>query len=132
MIDVWLAIWKTVGPVSFDLGAVILAGIAATPGILAYLTRKKSVTDRASTVAKRTTVDEFNALYQEQRQQISDCRQECSLLREEKHTLEQRVDVLEMRERKLEADLNDERRRREFLETIIRMRGGDPDKGVLP
>ena len=77
-------------------------------------------------------MDEFNALYQEQRQQITDCRQECSTLRGEKQVLENRVDELEDHVNKVEADLNEERRRREFLETIIRMRGGDPDKGVLP
>ena len=116
----------------FNPGAIILAVIAATPGVLAYFTRKTSVTERASNTATRTRVDEFNALFQEQRQQITDCREECGTLRSEKYVLEKRVDELEDHVQKLERDLSEERRRREFLEQIIRMRGGDPEKGVLP
>lgn len=110
---------------AIDWGLIIVGSIAAAPGVLSWLTRNKSVSKRAEATAKRTTMDEFNSLYEEQRRQITECRQECSQLIQDRQGLQVRVNSLETEMRKVEIELNEERDRRKFLEQVIRMRGGE-------
>lgn len=115
-----------------DWGGVIVALIAASPGLFALLTRNKAVTARSAVAMKRSTVDEFNALFAEQRQQIEECRSAWAQERTERTALEAKVDVLENEVHTLTNDLRDERERRSFLEHVVRMRGGIPDEGGKP
>src|SRR4051812_31094574 len=108
------AIWRTEG-LSINGSEIILAVVAATPGTLAWLTRRKDVTERASTRAKQAAVEEFKVLFNEQRLQITECRTECTALRMLRETDQKEISALKDATRKLTSELNEEQHQREYL-----------------
>lgn len=104
-------------------GAIILAIIAAAPGTAALFTRRKAAMMRVAAGQQRTTIDEFNALFSEQRQRINSCQEECTKLATQRDQLETKVNVLEDELHDVERKLERERERRIFLEQVMRMRG---------
>lgn len=110
--------------------AVILAVIAAMPGILAYLHRNKALTPRVAQIASETTVAQFNLLYDEARKQVGDCRADCEKLREENADIRadlvsarQREDTLEDKVDDLEDKVRELQRENTYLSEILRGRG---------
>lgn len=101
---------------------IILACVAAMPGVLAYLTRNREISQRVQNVAKKTTLDEFGALYTEQRSQLKDCRDQCQAMREELRHAEEKVDELERKVNELEDRLERETRERIFYEEHFKRR----------
>lgn len=105
--------------VDMTWGGIILALIAAIPGTLALLDRRTARKDRSTVAERRSTIEEYREL-------LDDCRKECTAIRVEKAASDQRIDGLEQQVRQLQASLSDERKHREFLEHVVRMRGGMP------
>jgi septal ring factor EnvC (AmiA/AmiB activator) len=109
--------------------AILLAIIAAVPGVLAYLHRNKALTPRIAQIASDTTVAQFNLLYDEARKQVGDCRKDCANLRDENSairadlvTARQREDVLEEKVDELEDKVRDLQRENTYLSELLRGR----------
>lgn len=104
---------------------ILLAAIAALPGILAWTTRRHAVTSRVEALANEATLKQFNLLYDEARKQVTECRDLISSLRKDLDAARVREDELEAKVAELQAacrHLTDENTF--FKESFRRRRGG--------
>lgn len=115
---------RLLGPVVAENWIVAL--IAAAPGVLALLLRRKSITIRAESEAGKSRLTEFTVLYQEARQQVLDCRTECQRLtttireaEKREQALELRVETLEDQVRSMTAEADRLRGENAYLNRLV-------------
>lgn len=110
----------------FRWEGIVLALIASLPGIYGIISgRRKAKADaekavaEAQSVARTTTRDEYQALYQEMRSQLEDARRGWGACRSECTSLRISLDLEEQKTEALEREVREERHSREALEEKV-------------
>ncbi|HEV8178360.1 MAG TPA: hypothetical protein VGP44_11830 [Gemmatimonadales bacterium] len=130
------------------IATIILAVVAASPGIFALITKRKALVERTAT-------NQFNTLYDAQNKLVANCQSRCLQLEEElrrtwgeyrteiaavrqehateiaafhqKHRIE--VETWQRKYTELEAQERDRQDRMEYLEQLLRSAGLLPGRG---
>lgn len=131
------------------IATIVLAIVAASPGIFALVTKRKALVERTAT-------NQFNILYDAQNKLVSDCQRRCGELEEElrrtwgeyrkeisairqehatelvafhtKHRIE--IQMWEEKYRQLEQQEDERQERMEYLEQLLRRAGLLPGRGT--
>lgn len=105
---------------------VLVAALAALPGLLALWTRRKPLAARTQRAADAQEDARFTLLYEEQRRRLDAQSADLTRLTTEKRALELHVHQLEERLDTAEQECHDCQRRCSFLELVLERAGLDP------